>query len=167
MRKINLNLILVSAVLLLCSSASADSLRGHVVGVVDGDTITLLVDSHKQYKIRLSGIDAPEKAQPFGQVSKKSLSDLIYDKDVYVEYSKYDRYGRVIGKISFNKLDVNLEQIKKGLAWHYKKYQNEQLPSDRELYSDEELKAQASKLGLGSEVNPIPPWDWRKKKREH
>jgi endonuclease YncB( thermonuclease family) len=142
---------------------NAQTLTGHIVGITDGDTVTLLDTTNKQYKIRLSGIDAPEKAQPYGQVSKKSLSDLVYDKDVSVDYSKYDRYGRVIGKIIHNKVDVNLEQIKRGLAWHYKKYQKEQIFSDQDLYSEEEVRARNSKLGLWQEPNAISPWDWRRK----
>lgn len=159
--------ILALVILCIYSTISfAETLSGHVVGVTDGDTVTLLDAAKHQYKIRLSGIDAPEKAQPYGQASKKALSDLIYDKDVIVEYSKYDRYGRVIGKILLHSADVNLEQIKKGLAWHYKKYQNEQSASDQKLYADEEIKAQAAQVGLWQEPNAIPPWDWRHSKRK-
>jgi endonuclease YncB( thermonuclease family) len=146
------------------SISNAELLFGRVVGIADGDTITLLDSSKVQHRIRLSGIDAPEKAQPYGQVSKKSLSDLVYDKTIQVEYSRYDRYGRLIGKIVSSGLDVNLEQIKKGLAWHYKKYQYEQSVHDQKIYAAAEIEAQLNKSGLWQDPDPIEPWDWRRKK---
>jgi endonuclease YncB( thermonuclease family) len=104
--------------------AHSDTLQGHVVGVTDGDTITLLDTSKTQYKIRLAGIDAPEKKQPFGQRSKESLSGLAYGRELYVEWFKKDRYGRTIGKLmTAQGQDINLEQIKLGMAWHYKQHQ--------------------------------------------
>lgn len=154
------------AALLLPLQASADTLTGHVVGVTDGDTITLLDASREQHKIRLAGIDAPEKKQAFGQRSKEALSDLAFDKDLTVEWSKKDRYGRVIGKL-INKRgqDLNLEQVRSGLAWHYKKYEKEQSPEDRRLYAAAEDAARAKRVGVWSEPNPVAPWDYRKEKR--
>lgn len=116
---------------LLISPAYAEILQGRVVRVTDGDTITVLDTNNTQYKVRLAGIDAPEKKQPFGKVSKSSLSDLIYNKTVLVDWSKHDRYERLVGKVWLNELDVNLEQIKRGLAWHYTKYKKEQPLEDR------------------------------------
>jgi len=158
--------LLIGITLLYTSIASADILQGRVVGIADGDTITVLDASNTQFKIRLSGIDAPEKKQPFGQVSKKSLSDMAYDKTVKVEWSKKDRYQRLVGKVFINDLDANLQQIKRGLAWHYTKYQNEQPLEDRVSYSNAQEEATAAKLGLWSEPNPVAPWDWRKSKSE-
>ena len=112
--------------LLLSLNIYADTVMGRVVGVSDGDTITLLDTTNTQYKVRLSGIDAPEKKQPFEQVSKRSLSDLVYDKTVAVEWKKKDRYQRIVGKVLLDNVDVNLEQVKRGLAWHYTKYKKEQ-----------------------------------------
>lgn len=143
---------------------TADTLQGRVVGVADGDTVTVLDSTNTQTKIRLMGIDAPEKKQPFGQRSKASLSDLIYDKQVTVEYNKTDRYGRTIGKILLDGLDVNLQQIKNGLAWHYKKYEREQPVVDRDLYADAEREAMDKGLGLWHDATPIPPWEWRHRK---
>src|SRR5262245_12419994 len=88
----------VLLLLFVATSATADTLTGRVVAVADGDTITVLDASHVQHKIRLAGIDSPEKAQPFGQRSKQNLSALVYRKDVTVEWSKRDRYGRIVGK---------------------------------------------------------------------
>lgn len=154
--------LLICLTLLYTSQAFADTLLGRVVGVADGDTITVLDASDTQHKIRLSGIDAPEKKQPFGQVSKQSLSDLVYDKAVQVEWTKADRYGRMVGKVLVNKLDVNLEQVKRGLAWHYTKYQKEQPFEDRLSYLHAQEGAKTAKVGLWVEPSPVAPWDWRK-----
>lgn len=107
-------------------AVDADTLSGRVVAVSDGDTLTVLDEDHTQHRIRLSGIDSPEKKQPFGQHCKKSLSDLAYGLNVSVESTKLDRYGRLIGKVRVEGRDVNLEQVRRGCGWHYKKYQNEQ-----------------------------------------
>ena len=86
--------------------------------IADGDTITVLDSSDTQYRIRLDGIDAPELHQAFGTQSKKNLSDMIFDRDVTVVYQKTDQYGRIVGKIILDGTDVNLEQVKAGMAWH-------------------------------------------------
>lgn len=95
-------------------------------GVPDGDTITVLDADKVQHKIRLAGIDAQEKKQPFGQRSKESLSDLVFSKAVTVDTNKRDRYGREVGKVLVNGLDANLVQVQRGFAWHYKAYEREQ-----------------------------------------
>jgi len=152
--------------LLLASSLSyADMLTGRVVGVADGDTITVLDSGMHQHKIRLAGIDAPEKAQAFGQVSKKSLSDMVYGKSVDVEYTEEDRYQRKVGKVLIDNTDVNLEQVKLGYAWHYKKYQKTQSLRDRELYSRAESTASANKFGLWIDSNPVEPWNFRRNRK--
>jgi endonuclease YncB( thermonuclease family) len=149
------------SLLLLSLSASAEKITGRVVSVSDGDTVTVLDSTNTQHKIRLSGIDAPEKKQPFGQVAKKTLSNLIYNKQVEVSYSKLDRYKRVVGKILLGNQDVNLEMLKSGMAWHYKKYQKEQPVEDRLAYSDAETVAKNQKRGLWIDPNPEAPWDFR------
>lgn len=150
----------------LVTTACAAPLAGRVVGIADGDTLTLLDATNTQHKIRLAGIDSPEKSQPFGQYCKKSLSDLTYDRVVTVEASKRDRYGRVIGKVLIDDWDVNLEQIRLGCGWHYKKYQNEQNLDDRLSYNSAEESARANRVGLWVETEPMPPWDWRKARRK-
>ena len=112
----------------------AANITGRVVAVADGDTVTVLDDTNTQHRIRLSGIDAPEKKQAFGMRSKQSLSDLVFDKHVKVETDKTDKYGREVGKILIDGQDANLEQITRGFAWHYKEYQREQSENDRKLY---------------------------------
>lgn len=145
--------------------AHAATLTGLVVAVADGDTITVLDNANAQHKIRLAGIDAPEKKQAFGNVSKKSLSDLVYGKQVIVEYEKQDRFGRTVGKVIINGLDANLEQIKRGMAWFYRKYQNELVLDDRLAYLHAEESAQVSQVGLWADRELVAPWDFRKAQR--
>jgi endonuclease YncB( thermonuclease family) len=150
-------------ILFLSNFANAKTIEGLVVGVADGDTITVLDQQKNTYKIRLQGIDAPEKKQAFGEKSKQSLQDLVHRKQVRIEYDKEDKYGRIVGKVTVDDVDVCLQQLVLGMAWHYKKYQNEQSVSDRALYSETELKSQSLKLGLWSDDTPMPPWEFRKK----
>jgi len=105
---------------------------GEVVGVADGDTITVLDATKVQHKVRLTGIDAPEKKQPFGNRSKQSLSDMVFNKTVTVETDKRDRYGRELGKVLAGGQDANLEQVRAGMAWHYKAYERTQSATDRQ-----------------------------------
>lgn len=156
--------LLLAAALLACPSY-AETLQGRVVGVTDGDTVTVLDTATTERKIRLMGIDAPEKKQAFGRKSKESLSALVFNKQVTVEYSKRDRYGRTVGKILVNGTDANLEQVKAGLAWHYKQYQKEQSIEDRVAYARAEEQARAEKRGLWVDADPTPPWDRRHRKR--
>jgi endonuclease YncB( thermonuclease family) len=160
--KIILALILALATL----TSFGNELQGKVVTVTDGDTVGVLTNDNILHKIRLSGIDAPEKKQAFGNKSKQALDDEIGGKVVTVEYNKLDKYQRIVGKIMFNGKDINLHQIQRGLAWHYKKYQNEQEVADRSIYADAEYLAQRDKLGLWADKDSMPPWDFRKQKRD-
>jgi endonuclease YncB( thermonuclease family) len=147
---------------------SAASITGVVVGVSDGDTMTVLVDSNKTLKIRLAGIDAPERLQPFGSVSKTNLSSHVFGKTVTVEWDKKDKYGRVIGRVLVEGVDVCLEQIKSGLAWHYKQYAKEQGESLSSAYSAAEQQARIQMIGIWSESKQTPPWEYRhSEKRKH
>ena len=140
---------------------SAQVLSGKVVKIADGDTFTLLVNNHDQVKVRLDGIDAPEKKQAFGNKAKQFLSSMIRGVPVTVKVLKKDRYGRSIGKVSTSKVkDVNLEMIKAGYAWHYKEYNKEK------SYASAEINARKRKLGLWQDRNPIKPQDFRKMKRK-
>ena len=148
-------------ILFLTFNLNAATLQGKVVKVADGDTLTVLDDKKTQHKIRLQGIDAPEKAQAFGQKSKQSLNQLVHSKMVTVEFEKKDKYGRTVGKVLLNGTDVCLEQIKLGMAWHYKQYQSEQSKEDREIYAQAEQLAKSQAIGLWRDKNPMPPWDFR------
>lgn len=150
--------------LVFSQQAIAATLQGRVVRVLDGDTVSVLDTSNTEHRIRLMGIDAPEKNQAFGSKSKQSLSDLVFEQQVVVEYDKQDRYGRTVGKIVVNGVDANLEQIKLGMAWHYKKYQKEQPVDDRSEYARSEDISRAEKRGLWIDTEPTPPWEWRKNK---
>lgn len=136
-------------------------IEGKVVGVSDGDTVTVLDSSNNQHKIRLQGIDAPESGQAFGQNAKESLSNLIFGKTVSVLIYKKDKYGRSVGTIYIDGEDINLRQIKNGVAWHYKKYAGEQTPTDRQIYTKAEEQVRKERKGLWSETNPVAPWDYR------
>jgi endonuclease YncB( thermonuclease family) len=133
-----------------------------VVKVSDGDTVHVLDQSTVKHKIRLGGIDAPEKKQAFGKKSGKNLSSLVAGKNVEVEYSKRDQYGRIVGKLIKDGQDINLLQIKHVYAWHYNYYQKEQSKLDRALYSSAEVEARKKVTGLWS-VPAIPPWEFRRK----
>jgi endonuclease YncB( thermonuclease family) len=129
--------------------------------LADGDTIAVLDDTNTQHKIRLSGIDAPEKRQAFGNVSKQRLAEQVAGRPVAVEWAKVDRYGRKVGKVLLDGLDCNLAQIRRGLAWHYKQYQREQSPTDQQNYAEAEIEARAAKQGLWRDDDPMPPWGFR------
>jgi endonuclease YncB( thermonuclease family) len=156
------------------ATAATQSFDARVIGVADGDTVTVLDANNLQHKIRVAGIDAPEKGQPFGDRSKQSLSRAVMGKPVRVEWQKQDRYGRLVGKVWVappdatcrqppcpKTLDAGLAQLTVGLAWHFKKYENEQSEEDRLRYAFAEEEARARKAGLWSQPDPIPPWDWR------
>jgi endonuclease YncB( thermonuclease family) len=127
---------------------SAIAFEGKVVGVSDGDTITVLDSKKKQHKIRVAGIDAPEKGQDFGNKAKEHLSDLVYDKTVNLPDAKIDKYGRTVSRVQVGNNDVGLEMIKAGMAWHFKKYELEQKLEDRLSYNAAEVKARNARLGL-------------------
>ena len=151
-------------ILLLAPFVSiADILLGKVIRIADGDTITILDQTKTQHKIRLAGIDAPEKGMPFGQKSKEHLSVLVAGKQVLVETSKVDRYGRKVGKVIVEGLDANLAQIEAGFAWHYKAYEREQSVVDRQAYDKAEEHAREARKGLWQDREPVPPWEWRRR----
>lgn len=159
----------------LAFSAQGETLSGYVVSIADGDTITVLDANNQQHKIRLSGIDAPEKAQPFGEHSKQNLAAMVFNKDISVEWNKRDRYGRIIGKVMvqpsdcqkcLKTLDTGHAQIIAGLAWWYRKYAKEQSPQDRGSYESDEQEARARHLSLWGDADPVPPWEWRKTRRQ-
>jgi endonuclease YncB( thermonuclease family) len=158
--KLLLSFLLIFSV---CTASASKILQGKVVSVADGDTITVLDAEKNQHKIRLQGIDAPEKTQAFGAKSKQALYEMVHGKTVQVSFEKSDKYGRILGKVLLDGQDICHQQIKAGLAWHYKKYQNQQPLVDREAYSASENAAKNEKLGLWSDPRPVAPWDFRKR----
>lgn len=153
--------LIISILLMLPTILFAQVISGKVVKIADGDTFTLLVNNHDQVKVRLDGIDAPEKKQAFGNKAKQYLSSMIWGTPVTVKVLKKDRYGRSIGKVSTSRFkDVNLEMIKAGYAWHYKEY------NDDKTYASAEVSARKNKKGLWQDKNPVKPQDFRKIKRQ-
>ncbi|WP_024302400.1 thermonuclease family protein [Pseudogulbenkiania sp. MAI-1] len=143
-------------------------ISGIVVGVADGDTITVLDAAQQQHKIRFAFIDAPEKAQPYGQRAKQSLSERVYRQSVKVDVIEKDRYGRVVGRVWQGATDVNLAQLKDGYAWHYRFYASKsQSAGDFSSYEAAEQRAREQQLGLWAGGNPQPPWEFRRRKREN
>lgn len=151
--------------------AGADELQGRVIKVADGDTVTVLDDHHQSHVIRLGGIDAPEKSQPYGQKSKAHLPQAVFGQTVTVTFDKRDRYGRIVGQVRVRGEDANLRQLQAGWAWHYKQYQREQTPEDLSAYDAAERSARENRLGLWQgqgPASPEPPWAYRARlKSEH
>jgi endonuclease YncB( thermonuclease family) len=145
--------------------AGRQTLTGRVVSVADGDTVTVLDSNDTQHRIRLEGIDAPESHQAFGEQSRQSLAEMVSGKEVKVNYQKTDQYGRLVGKILLDGKDINLEQVSAGMAWHYKFYENEQTPEDRELYAKAEETARSVRRGLWQDPNPVEPYQFRKEEK--
>jgi endonuclease YncB( thermonuclease family) len=148
--------------LLLSLPAQADLLQGQVVAITDGDRVVLLDAKKQRHKIRLAGIDAPEKVQAFGSKSTANLGRLAFNKNAVAECPKTDRYGRLVCKVTVAGQDVGLQQVKDGIAWWYRKYAVEQSPQDQADYEQAETWAKMRRQGLWNDVNPTPPWEWRR-----
>ena len=130
---------------------------GKVVGVIDGDTIDVLTDDKKTIRIRLNGIDAPERGQPFGNNAKQFVSESVGGQTVRIVTHGEDRYGRIIGDIYRDSTLINLSLVKAGLAWHYVKYAPDNSP-----LREAEQSACETNAGLWSSSHAaIPPWEWR------
>jgi micrococcal nuclease len=152
-RRVSLGLLL--AVLAVTAHvAAADRFTGKVIGVSDGDTISVLRD-RAAVKIRLDGIDCPESGQDFGQRAKRFTSELVFGKTVTVDVHNSDRYGRLVSRVFVGDEDVSLALVKAGLAWHYKQY------SGDAALAQAEVTARAQHVGLWSQPHPQPPWEFR------
>lgn len=144
--------------LFLFSAAPAFSFTGQVVGVLDGDTIEVLHD-RKAQRIRLHGIDCPEKGQPFGKVAKWATSALVFGRTVTIQSHDTDKYKRVVADIVLaDATSVNQKLVKDGWCWWYRKY----APDDLVLEGFE-TEAREAKRGLWIDPHPVPPWEWRKR----
>lgn len=163
--------LLLLSLLVVALPAAAETIVCRVVGISDGDTLTCLTAEKAQERIRLRGIDAPERKQPFGARSKQALSDLTFGKTATVYWTQRDRWGRIIGAIWVEPadcigcgptLDAGRAQIASGMAWWFKRYAKQQPLEERLSYEFEEKEARARRIGLWLDPQPIPPWDWRK-----
>ena len=142
-------------------SLAQTTVEGRAVRILDGDTFELLVKGNFKYKIRMADIDAPEKGQDFGQVSKQTLGTLLLNKTLMVSYDALDRNQRIIGHVYAGKEHINLKMVEMGMAWHFKKY------SKDESFTRAENGARRQRIGLWAQSNAIAPWDYRKAKRQH
>jgi endonuclease YncB( thermonuclease family) len=150
---------LLLAVLVSVAPGAAPEFRGQVVGVTDGDTITVLHDRRSE-KIRLNGIDAPERGQPFGERAKQFTSRLAFGQEATVRVIDHDRYGRTIAEVILaDGRSLNRELVRSGHAWWYRRYSMD--PTLGVL----EAEARAARRGLWSEPNATPPWEWRRANR--
>jgi len=152
-------LILLSIFLLSCQPQEEYILKGKIVKVADGDTVTLIAENKEKVRIRLLGIDAPEKGQDYGTKARQYLSDLCYGKYVTVQYAEKDQYDRILGVVYVDGMNVNEEMVRQGLAWYYRHFVD-----DPRLDSLEQL-ARTEKRNIWSRKNPISPFEFRKKKR--
>lgn len=157
--------LLIAAVLLCGSNAALPAtMEVVVVGVTDGDTLVVLEGGKFQHKVRVAGIDAPEKRQAFGRKAQNALASAVHQRKVVLDWHKKDRYGRVVAKVLIADRDIGLELVAAGWAWHYKDYQHEQMPKDRRTYASAEVAARQRRLGLWADATPIAPWDFRQAK---
>jgi endonuclease YncB( thermonuclease family) len=149
-------LLLLAALYAQLSFAAPNVIYGRVTAIADGDTLTVLDANNEQHKIRLAEIDAPEKSQDFGQVSKQSLSDLAFGESAVATCNGQESFGRPVCKVVINGVNVNTEQVSRGMAWVYPKY-----ASKFSVLYAYELKARSSRKGLWVDKNPTPPWEYR------
>ena len=156
----NIPSLLFSAVLLLVSQAFAAEFKGQVVGILDGDTLEVL-NGHHAERIRLSGIDCPEKGQAYGKRAKQAASALAFGKQVTLKTHGYDKYKRTLGDVILSDgTNVNHALVKDGWCWWYRKY----APGDRVLQRLE-MEAREAQRGWWADPQPLPPWEWRKRSK--
>lgn len=151
---------------LLSVTAHAEIVQGRVIGITDGDTLTLLDETNQQHKIRLAGIDAPEKAQAFGQKAKQSLSALAFNLQATADCRKRDRYRREICVVTVGGKDVGLEQVQIGMAWWYRQFMISQTFKEQAEYEQAESSAKSDRRGLWGGLDLTPPWEWRRRMPE-
>lgn len=146
--------------LLFAAGAHAETLQGRVVGITDGDSLTVLVD-RTPIKVRLAEIDSPEKKQPFGTRAKQALSDLCFGQQATVEKTAVDRYGRTVARVECQRRDASTEQVRSGMAWVFRRYAKKDSP----LYPIE-ADARAARRGLWIDDTVEAPWDYRARLRK-
>lgn len=146
---------IVKKLLLILAFTTTPVFSGQVIGIADGDTLTVLHDRHPM-TIRLAGVDAPEKAQAFGQQSKQSLSNMCFGKDATYQIADIDRYGRTVAVVICDGINVNQAQVQRGFAWVYTRYNKDR------LLPSLEAGAKKAKVGLWGGGNPTPPWLFRR-----
>jgi endonuclease YncB( thermonuclease family) len=154
-----MRLLAAIAMLAAIPATAAEPLTGKVVSVHDGDTVRVLDANNAQHKVRLDGIDAPERGQPFGTVARDRLASLVMGKAVTVHNEGRDKWGRTLGRIEIEGRDVNRQMVDDGMAWHYSRFNK-----DARLAAAER-QARAAGRGLWADAKPVPPWEWRVSER--
>lgn len=151
------------------SDARSTPARAWIDGIVehvyDGDSFRLRAGDGRALGVRIAGIDAPERTQPFANVSRTALREAIGSHEVRIEAIKVDPYGRVVGRVFVAGRDVGLEQLDRGLAWHFARYDADLPPAERERYAQAQARAQAQRAGLWRQNDPLAPWLFRKQRR--
>lgn len=151
-----LTALLLAVVPGLAAPLRAETITARVIRVSDGDTVTILIGNRRNTeRVRLYGIDAPETAQPYGAEARKKLSSLVDSKLVSISFTERDQYNRIVGTIQFNGKNINLEMVRSGFAWHYKRY------CDDQRFADAERAARRARAGLWRDARPVPPWQFR------
>ncbi|HLE64214.1 MAG TPA: thermonuclease family protein [Pyrinomonadaceae bacterium] len=141
-------------------------IRGIVIAVADGDTLTVLDMANRQHRVRLKGIDAPEDSQAFSSVARQALVSLTFHRAVLVQYDDFDVFGRALGKVLLEDRDINHQLLQDGVAWLYREYESDLPAQDRNAYRQAELSARTAGRGLWTDKNPMPPWEYRKLHRD-
>ena len=139
----------------------SNSIQGKVIKIIDGDTFDLLLKDNTTIRIRMNGIDCPEKGQPYFKNAKQGLASFIFGKEVSITSTGKDRYKRTLADVYIGDDFINLKMIAAGFAWHFKRY------SKSKTLAATELQARENKIGLWSLPNPIAPWDFRDAKKKN
>ena len=159
-RHITIVFLILIPLILVSAALSDDLITARVVGVADGDSITVLAPGNTQVKIRLHGIDCPESGQAFGKKAKQFTSSQCYGTTIQYRQVDIDRYGRTVATVFLEDgTELNLAILKAGFGWHYRRY------SDRQDYADAEEAARRAGIGLWADKDPTPPWEWRRERR--
>ncbi|HWS11592.1 MAG TPA: thermonuclease family protein [Rhodocyclaceae bacterium] len=160
-----LRILLAAALLLLSAAAGAEAVEGRVTWVDDGDSFVMILDGGREARVRIAGIDAPERRQPYSRVARRHLEEMVKDRRVTVAAYKTDVYDRLVGPVRANGRDVGLAQIEAGLAWHDVRRLAEQPADEARTYAGAESAARSARRGLWAWSAPVPPWEWRARQR--
>lgn len=152
----------VAILLFSLTTSNSAAFNSHIISITDGDTLTALTAKHQQIKVRLYGIDAPEKKQPWGQRSRESLAQLCFDKDADLDVSGHDRYGRTVAVVTCADVNANEVQIGRGMAWVYPQYCKRGFCQEWRFL---EGMARENHFGLWADPDPVAPWEWRHPKK--
>ena len=144
---------------------ASTAVEGRVVRVLDGDSLLLRLDDGRVHGVRIAGIDAPEKGQPYADVSRRALLAQLDDRRIRLETIKTDVFGRLVGRVFVDGRDAGLVQLRAGLAWHFARYDADLAPAQRRRYAQAERQARLRGLGLWRDPAPMPPWAHRAEAR--